>query len=250
MAKKLLIVANWKMNPGTQGEASSLAREVAKGTGAVQGVEVVLCPPFSFLGVVCEEKGQLKLGAQDCAAEQKGAFTGEVSPSQLKGMGCSYVILGHSERKNLLGETLGQIAAKLQAALQAGLIPVLCVGEKKRGERKDVVRQAGAALQGIAKTNVSRLVLVYEPEWAISSRKGAVLATPEEVGKAVEALRELLSTRFGKEAHGIPILYGGSADSRNIQGFLQEGNVQGALVGAASLRGAEFVRLVKNALLV
>jgi triosephosphate isomerase (TIM) len=221
MEKKKLVVANWKMNPKTLSEAQELASAVRQ---EAFEAEVVLCPPYPFIASL------KSLGAQDCGWEQSGAYTGEVSPAQLKDLGCEYVILGHSERKKYFGETREMVNKKAQAAMQAGLTPVMCIGE-------NIEQEMEIALVG---TDPTRLVLVYEPEWAISTAEHFKEVTPEDCKIAVDAMR--------KQFEG-PILYGGSVDSRNVARFFQRGGVQGVLVGSASLDAHEFIQLVKNAVL-
>jgi len=237
--EKLLIVANWKMNPGSSKEAWDLAEGIKKGVAEVQDAKVVLCPPFVFMPQILPT-GNVELGSQDCFWENQGAFTGEVSPSMLKNLGCSYVILGHSERKNNLGETLEMVNKKVKAALAAGLNAVVCIGEKLEREMREV-------LKDIAQEQAQKLVLVYEPEWAISTNKGAAPATPENCGRAIELIRKVAKEMFGDIQ--IPILYGGSTNSKNIKGFIESG-AQGALVGSTSLDAQEFIELVRNAAMV
>lgn len=236
---EILIVANWKMNPSNSKDAWDLAEAVKQGVAGVQGAKVALCPPFVFIPQILPTKN-VELGAQDCFWEDPpagGAFTGEISPSMLKNLGCSYVILGHSERKKYLGETLEMVNQKVKAALAAGLIPVMCIGEKTEQEMRQ-------ALNDISPEQASKLVLVYEPEWAISTNKNAAAATPEDCGRAIELMQKIAKEMFGDIQ--IPILYGGSTNSKNIKGFIESG-AHGALVGSASLDAREFIQLVKNA---
>jgi len=242
--KKTTIVANWKMNPGSSKEAWDLAEAVKRGVAEIRDVKVVLCPPFVYLSALIEGGsafaqgfGGLAFGSQDCFWEDQGAFTGEVSPSMLRELGCSYVILGHSERKNYLGESFEMINKKIKAALAAGLIPVVCIGEKLEQEMREV-------LKAVTPEQARKLVLVYEPEWAISTNKGAAPARPEDCGRAIALMAKVAQEMFGDIQ--IPILYGGSTNSENIKGFIESG-AQGALVGSASLDAQEFIELVKNA---
>lgn len=236
---KILIVANWKMNPKTSKDARDLAEAVKRGVAGVRGAKVVLCPPFIYLSALIESAsasaqgfGGLAFGSQDCFWEDQGAFTGEVSPSMLRGLGCSYVILGHSERKSNLGETLEMVNRKVKAALAAGLIPVVCIGEHIKLELQKV-------LKDLNNKDRKRSVLVYEPEWAISTAPHAKPDTPEHAKRAIAQIRKIAGS-------DIPVLYGGSTSSKNIKGFIESG-AQGALVGSASLDAKEFVRLVKSA---
>ncbi|MCP6726548.1 MAG: triose-phosphate isomerase [Patescibacteria group bacterium] len=244
--KKPIIIANWKMNPESASDARKLAGDVAKGVKGVKA-EVVLCPPHVFIQGV--KRPGIQVGAQNCFWKNKGAYTGEISPSTLKKMGCSYVILGHSERKKYLDETIEQIQKKTKAAFVAKLKVVMCVGEKKKTEKsRDIMEELHALLKDMKTINARKLVIVYEPIWAISSESGSV-ALPTLVRDRAAAIRRILAWKFGKKADAIPILYGGSVDAKNIKPLMRDGNVQGALVGAASLNAKEFVRLVKNSVL-
>src|SRR3989338_4185769 len=223
--KDILLIANWKMNPGTAKEAQELFETVANAVEGVAGVKVVLCPPFVYIPEIVRAAPSVALGVggQYCFWEGKGAFTGEVSPSMLKELGCEYVILGHSERAKYLGETEDMVQKKVAAALSADLKVVLCVGENEQ-----------------TPADRENLIVVYEPEWAISTEGGRA-ADVSRVAEKVAAMRKTFKAG--------PILYGGSVDSSNIASFLKEAGVQGALVGGASLNAAEFISLVKNAAL-
>lgn len=233
-----LIIANWKMNPTNSKEAFDLAKNVIQGLEGVEA-DAVLCPPFVYVPQLLPSSNVF-IGAQDAFSEQEGPYTGQVSPLMLKNLGCSYVILGHSERKRL-GETQDMVAKKIQAALEVGLIPVVCVGENIEKEMK-------AILKDIKDTDISKIVFVYEPEGAISTEPGAKASSPEQLEQALGVMRAILLKRASKGVvEKTAILYGGSVDSKNIEVFMKTG-VQGALVGAASLDAQEFVRLVKNAI--
>lgn len=229
MSKKIFI-ANWKMNPQSSKEAQSLFSKIEK------RANVILCPPFVYLSLY--KKSSTKLGAQDCFWENKGAFTGEISPTQLKSFGCTHVILGHSERKRELGETLEMINKKVLAVLNAKMTPILCVGEKRRGETKGVMLELKAVLKGISKKDEAKIIVVYEPEWAISSNKGSKAAKPSDAVLVISKIKKVLKNT--------KVIYGGSVNSRNVAGFTREPLIDGVLVGAASLNAKEFVRLVNN----
>lgn len=224
-----LIIANWKMNPSNSKGAFDLAKAVAQRLEDVEA-DVVLCPPFVYVPQLLPSPNVF-IGAQDAFWKQEGAYTGEVSPLMLKNLGCLYVILGHSERKNV-GETREMVAKKVQAALAVSLIPVVCIGENIEQEMKVI-------LKDMKKADVSKIVFVYEPEGAISTEPNGQPASLEQLERALDRMRRLLPK-------AATLLYGGSVDSKNIQGFMRKG-VQGALVGAASLDAQEFIRLVKNA---
>jgi triosephosphate isomerase (TIM) len=247
------IVANWKMNPDTAAEAQRLFDAVAKGVENIGGVEVVICPPFVYLSAINSlnslrahnRQSAIKLGAQDCFWKKEGAYTGEISPVMLKDLGCSYIIIGHSERKNYLGETFEAIHKKLKEALECGLTPVVCIGEKERGDSKEEIeKQMRTILKDISLEEAPRVVLAYEPEWAISSNKNAQAAHPEDCAGSIQYMADISKELF-KDIE-IPILYGGSTNSKNIEGFIEAG-ASGALVGGASLKAEEFISLVKNA---
>jgi len=249
--KKILLVANWKMNPRDEKEAVMLAESVERGIKGIEDVEVVLCPPFIYLLSVQKKLLHASIGAQDCFWEQAGAFTGEISPSMLAAMGCSYVILGHSERKNHLQESTAAINKKIHAVMAADLTPVVCIGEQDKDRvdsHKAVERQMQDILKDIDREHVPQLVLTYEPEWAISTNKNTRVATPQDSKTVIRFMRTVLAEMFGEfDAEQVQILYGGSVDSRNIKAFITDGEAQGALVGGASLQANEFASLVKNA---
>lgn len=248
---KPLIVANWKMNPSTLAEAKKLFDLVRKGIKNVKNSEVVICPPFVYLANLQLTTYNLKLGAQDCFWEGKGAFTGEISPSMLKNIGIKYVIIGHSERKKYQEETDEMINKKLKALLGAGLKPILCVGSKDRNQKKEfkeIKIQLKNALSGIKKPNPENIIITYEPVWAISTTKGRKIATSKKVKEGASFIRNILIELFDKNfVHKIKIIYGGSVDSKNVRGFLKEAQMAGVLVGAASLNPQEFIKAVKNA---
>lgn len=224
---KPIIVANWKMNPATKKEALLLAGAIAKRKSKSI---VVLCPPFVYLPFLLPYRKRMRLGAQNCSWQEKGALTGEISASQLKNLGCEYVILGHSERKKYLGETKEQIARKTREALAAGLKVVLCVEHA----RELALLQERVNLKG--KKN---LLVVFEPSFAISTQGGKRVPL-KRIGKEIAAMKKLLG-------RGSSVLYGGSVDATSIQGILREGGADGVLVGAASLNPREFAELVKRA---
>lgn len=252
---KPLIIANWKMNPSNSKEAFDLAKTIAQG---VQGVEadVVLCPPFVYISDIVRASSFARqqtsyggssvafgVGGQDCFWEHQGPYTGEVSPVMLRSLGCTYVILGHSERERFVNETMQMVQKKVKSALVAGLVPVVCIGDYDEGNRN---QELGAKMRGILKglslQDVSKTVLVYEPVWAISTNPGSKPATAKDVKEAVACMRSI--------AKKTTILYGGSVNSKNITEFLEDDTTQGALVGGASLDAEEFIALVKNAALI
>jgi triosephosphate isomerase len=240
-----LVAGNWKMNT-TPREAPALAASMREGLAGVSGVTKVVCPPFVSLGAVAIalDGTDIEIGAQDGHAEESGAFTGEVSMSMLPGL-CKFVIVGHSERRSQFGETDADVAAKSAAAIAHGLRPIVCVGESLD------VRDAGNALEHVSDqlasslkgvTDPAGLVVGYEPVWAIGTGRSA---RPDVAGEMAESLRQTLASLFGPgSAAEIPILYGGSVTSENIGPFIDRPHVDGALVGGASLKPAEFVGIV------
>jgi len=245
-----LIAGNWKMN-GLVQEARDLAVGLRKELASHAGPpEVLVCPPFLALGAVREalEGSPLRLGAQDVHWEAKGAFTGEVSTAMLKDVGCSAVILGHSERRHIMGETNEMVNRKLKAALAAGLLPIVCVGElleeRNMGDTRAVVeRQLTKGLDGLTPEETSKVVLAYEPVWAIGTGK---TATPRQAGEVHHYLRKLVSQRAGESvAAGLRILYGGSVTPDNVKELMAEEDVDGALVGGASLKVDSFLKIVR-----
>jgi len=246
-----LVIGNWKMH-GTLGEARALAAALRDGLKRPRGVEVVLCPPFTALAAVAESlgTGPIQLGAQTCHHEAAGAHTGEVSPAMLADLGCRFVLLGHSERRRELGESDGLINRKVGAALAHKLTPVLCVGESAEERRQGltfttVEGQLRAGLAGLAGDTLGRIVLAYEPVWAIGT---GVTATPGQAAEVHGYLRGLLSELASKEAaQKTRILYGGSVSADNADALVAEPEIDGALVGGAALNAQGFIAIVRKA---
>jgi len=217
---KPLIVANWKMNPQTLVEAKRLFDSVKKGTRKVGDVEVIICPPFVYLPILKAN------GAQDCFWEEKGAFTGEVSPPTLKNLGCQYVIIGHSERRRYFEEPDEMMNKKIKAALKVGLKPILCI---------EKISQIKKGIKGITKKDFKKIILAYEPAWAIGTGKACGIP---EVRKKNLSIRKILKRNI--------LLYGGSVNSQNARDFIKKAKFQGLLIGGASLDPKEFIAIVKN----
>lgn len=224
---KKLIVANWKMNPGTWQEAEELFNSV-KETSAV------ICPPFIYLSGFASYEN---LGAQDCFYEEKGAYTGEISVAMLKDLGCKYIIVGHSERRKYFNETDGEVNKKVKAVLEAGLIPIVCIGEteeeRENNKTEEVLEKE--IKEGLDGVNFSKIVIAYEPIWAIGTGNACDV---EEAQKMKEVIQKMTS----KDAK---ILYGGSANADNADGYLNQANFDGLLVGGASLKPDEFKRIAE-----
>jgi triosephosphate isomerase len=243
-----LIAGNWKMNT-TVAEAERLVIEMLESLDRIEGVEKVLCPPFvSLVGIsMMLENSSIKLGAQNMYFESKGAYTGEVSPLMLKEL-CEFVILGHSERRWCFGETDEMVSKKVRAALASKLKPILCVGERleenEAGKTQEVIdRQVRGALNGMEP--VLDLVVAYEPVWAIGTGKAA---SGKQAAATIQSIRDVVSELWNKSvAQDLRILYGGSVTSTNIAEFIAFPEIDGALVGGASLKADEFVGIVKKA---
>lgn len=239
-----LVVANWKLNPGTEREAVRLAR-------ATDARKAVLCPPFPFMGAVRRAVKHAALGGQDAFWKERGPFTGESSASMLRSLGARYVILGHSERRMHLGETDGMIAKKVRAALSAGLRVILCVGEPKEIRRKGLIAakrfvadQLKKDLSGFynLKPKTSHLVIAYEPIWAVGT---GVPDRPEDSARMAAFIKSFLKSKtYYLEPK---VLYGGSVNGRNAAGFFGQRDIDGALVGGASLKPNEFRRILAAA---
>ncbi len=252
MPRKPFIAGNWKMNT-TGRSAVELAATLARSIGSLDAVDLAVCPPFVYLPAVkaALAGSRIALGAQDVFHEDDGAFTGEVSTEMLKDVGCRYVIIGHSERRHVLGETDEMINRKIIKAMAAGLDMIFCVGElleeRKSGLTMDVVsRQVKIGLEGVAASDAGRLTIAYEPVWAIGT---GVNATPEQAQEVHAMIRQLLAGRFtATVADRTRIQYGGSVKPSNAAELLRQEDVDGALVGGASLKAADFEAIARAAL--
>lgn len=252
MSRRVIIAGNWKMNKNI-GESIDLANSIKRSLYDAEGVEIVVCPPFTSLSDVNEVimETNIKLGAQDCYWEREGAFTGEVSAPMLKSVGCEYCIIGHSERRQFFGETNETVNKKLKALLKEGLSPIVCVGEKlderKHGKTFDVIKDHVVnSLAGISKDQMLKTVVAYEPVWAIGT---GVNATKEQAQEVHKYIRTLLGQMHDDDvAKSVRIQYGGSVKPENIKELISQEDVDGALVGGASLKAESFVQLVKNCL--
>jgi len=248
---KKLIIANWKENPNSITEAVSLAQQIDKGIGKANKAEVVIAPPFPFLSAVGKVLKRAKLGAQNVFWEDKAAHTGEISPRMLKSSGVKYAIIGHSERRRL-GETDEMINKKISASLKAELKVILCVGEslnvRRRGlsaSKNFVKGQLKKDLKGLHSTFYilhSRIIVAYEPIWAISTNKNARPDKPEDALEMIKLIKQFCHSHFA--IRNLPVLYGGSVNSKNAKNFLQYKEIDGALVGGASLKPDEFGKIV------
>lgn len=244
-----IIAGNWKMNK-TVAEAAAMVKKMVPQLTAIPGVEKVVCPPFTTLAAVKEAIGdsEIGLGAQNMYWQEKGAFTGEVSPLMLAEL-CQYVILGHSERRQYFGETDDGVNRKIVAAFAYGLTPIVCVGEsltqRKAGQTEEwVTDQVQAALMGLPAEQVRRLIIAYEPIWAIGT---GVAATAEDANAVIAGtIRSALAEMYGDEVtRAVRVQYGGSVKPANVAEFMALPDIDGALVGGASLKVDDFVGIVR-----
>jgi len=249
MGRLPFIAGNWKMNK-TVGEALDLVRELKTAISGVREVEVAVAPPFTALGAVAKELrgSSIRLAAQNVYWEEKGAFTGEISPPMLKEAGCHYVIIGHSERRQFFGESDETVNRRIHAALTQGLKVIFCIGEtlkeREEGETFSLLRgQIEGGLKGLIAKEMNNMVIAYEPVWAIGTGKTAASDQAEEVHRFVrETVKKLYSGEVSEE---IRIQYGGSVTPDNVKGLMKQPNIDGALVGGASLKADSFSKIVR-----
>ena len=250
--QKPFIAGNWKMHK-TIPEALDLVRALEEKSSELEEVQLVVIPPFPSLSEVRKEiQGtSIGLGAQNIFWEEKGAYTGEVSPLMLKDTGCQYVVVGHSERRQYFGETDGTVNKKIKSVLAHGMVPIVCVGEtleeRKKGETiKKVETQITEGFKEMSEEEISRIIIAYEPIWAIGT---GLTATPSQAEEVHSFIREKLVEGYGKEiASCAIILYGGSVKPDNTFELLREKDINGALVGGASLEAASFILIAKEAI--
>lgn len=251
MKKRPLIAGNWKMYK-TASEAVTLVQTLKAAAHTVSNVTIVICPPFTALSEVSKvlNDTSIDLGAQNMYCAPEGAFTGEISPTMLKDTGCRYVILGHSERRQYFKEDDILIHEKVKTALKYSLIPIVCVGETltARDAKKhfDVVKtQCDESIGCLEKEDIARVIIAYEPVWAIGTGK---TATPDQAEQMHSYIRRLLNERYSQEVGSrIPILYGGSVKPDNTKSLMEKPNIDGALVGGASLKAESFAQIIQEA---
>ncbi|NLM21277.1 MAG: triose-phosphate isomerase [Peptococcaceae bacterium] len=248
--RRPLIAGNWKMNK-TISEARDFAGRFLESIADITGLDILICAPFTNLPVLKEELEEsiVHIGAQNMHYETKGAYTGEISPLMLKELACTYVIIGHSERREYFKEDDELIAKKVKAALENGITPILCVGEnlalREAGKAQDFVRgQVEKNLAGLTAAELSRIVIAYEPIWAIGTGKTASAQDAQQMGAAI---RSTVADMAGPAAEEIRILYGGSAKSGNIAELMAQPDIDGGLIGGSSLDVREFTQLIRNA---
>ncbi|NQU77083.1 triose-phosphate isomerase [Candidatus Falkowbacteria bacterium] len=251
MDKNRIIIANWKMKMGLE-ETGDLTKEILDGLKELEDndlPETVLCPSYIAIaeaGKVLGSGNKIKLGSQDVFWEEKGAYTGEISVEMIKELGCEYVIVGHSERRGFLGETDEMVNKKIKMILNAGLVPILCVGEtgeERNQGKKDyrVTEQLEQALRDVKLTRDQEVIVVYEPVWVI----GIGQAVETEDVKYMSNLIKHIALDYSINKEGLRVIYGGSADSGNVSDLMQNGGVEGFLVGTAALDANEFLGMIK-----
>jgi triosephosphate isomerase len=249
MARLPFIAGNWKMNK-TVGEALDLIRELRTAVSGVKGVEVAVAPPFTALHAVHKELegSSIRLAAQNLYWEEKGAFTGEISPVMLKEVGCQYAIIGHSERRQFFGESDETVNRRIKAALANGMKVIFCIGETlmEREEAKTfsvIERQVSGGLKGLSDKESKNMTIAYEPVWAIGTGK---TATPEQAEEVHRFIREKMEKLYSRDvSEETRIQYGGSVTPDNVKGLMNQPNIDGALVGGASLKAEYFSKIVR-----
>jgi triosephosphate isomerase len=249
---KKIIIGNWKMAPETLKEAKATFAAIKTRGSRLRNVQTVICAPFVYVSDLAKMVGghRVAVGAENTHWEESGAFTGEVSACQIASVKAQYVIVGHSERR-AMGETDDDVAKKVAAVFRGKMIPVLCVGERTRDDHGEytrfIIAQIQKALTGLKRSQVRKLIIAYEPIWAIGSH-AIHPATPADALEISILIRKTIADIWSKnEAFAVPILYGGSADETNAEGFLREGEMQGLLVGRASLDPKKFNAILEIA---
>lgn len=245
-----LAAGNWKMNL-SRDEAIALAQAIKEQASDSQRVDVLLCPPAVYLDAVCKivEDTLIGVGSQDVFWQPEGAYTGEISAPMVRGMGCSYSIVGHSERRHLFGETDEEVNWKVKAAQQNDLTPILCVGElleERQAKQTDkvITRQVEAGLEDLDADDVLNLIIAYEPVWAIGTGE---VARPDQANEVHGLIRSILQDRYDTSiSNGMRIIYGGSVKPDNIAGLIAQSEIDGALVGGASLKADSFLKIIEG----
>ncbi|MEW5706553.1 MAG: triose-phosphate isomerase [Actinomycetota bacterium] len=255
--KRRIIAGNWKMYKTPKeavGLVQALEDRLEMIADDISDIEIIVCPPFtdlkSIYTVLWQDKPPIKLGAQNMHWEDEGAYTGEISPLMLKDLECEFVILGHSERRQYFGETDDMVNKKVKAALKHRITPIMCCGEslaqREAGETQSFIQsQVLGGIDGLTADDMKSFMIAYEPIWAIGTGK---TAHPKDANDIIGYIRSVLASKFGDEiAKGVPILYGGSVKAGNIADFMAEPEINGALVGGASLDADSFAGIIKNA---
>lgn len=247
-----IIGGNWKMNKGIPSEAVEMLKELIRLVEKIKNVDIIIAPPFTTLSSVIQtvKKTKIMVGAQNMYYEEKGAFTGEISPVFLKDLGCKYVILGHSERRDIFDENDDFINKKLKKALNCDLIPIVCIGEhleeREKGKTKEIIEnQFNCTFKDLKSEEISKTIIAYEPIWAIGT---GITATPEQAEEIHIFIRELIDNSYGKStAEKVRIQYGGSIKPDNAKEIFEKENIDGGLVGGASLQSKSFYEIIKAA---
>lgn len=238
-----IVVANWKMNPQTLKEAEFLFHSFCDALIGKNKISLIICPPFIYIDFLSKIKSNIILGAQDCHWENSGSFTGEISPLMLKNLGVKYVILGHSERRWIMNEDGKMINKKVKAALRQNLIPILAIGERVRniGYENVLINQLIEGLEGLNKNDIEKIIIAYEPVWAIGS---GLADKPQDTIKVIKLIQGFLNSKFKMKKSTPKILYGGSINSENVVDFVKEPLIDGLLIGGASVDKEEFLRVI------
>ena len=251
MSRKVIVAGNWKMNKNAA-EGRALVEALKNGIAGLENAEIVVCPPFTTIGSVVEAAAgsAIGVGAQNIHWAESGAFTGEISADMLKTSGVQYVIIGHSERRQFFGETNETVNKRLKAALAAGLIPIVCVGElleERENNKTEAVlaEQIRVGLDGISAEEAAKIVIAYEPVWAIGTGK---TATPDMAQAAHAFIRGELRALFGNVADEMRIQYGGSMKASNARELVAQPDIDGGLIGGAALKADDFIALIREAL--
>ncbi|MCF7887116.1 MAG: triose-phosphate isomerase [Candidatus Omnitrophica bacterium] len=248
--RKPFIAGNWKMNK-TAVEAVDLASKLKENVGYFKDADILICPPYISLAATQEviKDSVIDLGAQNMHWESQGAFTGEISPAMLKGVGAKFVIIGHSERRKYFSETSQEVNKKIKAAISAGLLPIVCIGEtleqREKGQEKEVIEnQLKEGFDSLSEGDLEKITVAYEPVWAIGTGK---TATGQQAEQMHSFIRNWVRENFSNQAaEKIRLLYGGSVKPVNIKGLISNENIDGALVGGASLKVLDFTEIIKN----
>lgn len=248
--RDFLVAGNWKMN-GDSASNAELVTGIVAGVPQASSVKVLICPPFPYLAAVATQVAgsNVSIGAQNVSEHESGAFTGEVAPAMLRDIGCEYAIVGHSERRSIYGESSFAVAAKFKAALDAGLKPILCVGEtleqRESGATESVVEvQLGAVIDKVGIAGFESAVVAYEPVWAIGT---GMTASPEQAQDVHRHIRGVMAGHDAGIAESTQILYGGSMKGDNAAGLLSMPDIDGGLIGGASLKAADFLAIANAA---
>jgi len=248
---KKIVVANWKMNPATVAEATDILDFLLSNieSESFRKINLIVCPPFIYidkLSDILSGHDEISLGAQDTFWEQEGAYTGEVSPLMLKNQGVRYVISGHSERRWIIGESDETINEETKAILQNELVPILAIGEKKRDEnyKEFLINQIKVSLSGMSELDVAKIIFAYEPVWAIGTGEND---DPENANETIRLIKKTINSFYPSlEINDIPVLYGGSVNSGNILDFINKEQINGVLIGGASVDKKEFTEIVRK----